>query len=148
METNVHRRDYDSNNLVKGSAGLKYRNIIKHLTEIIKNEPRSLAIESAATSKGLRKIATDYPVECVYYHNPKDLKYRYRVLMGEINAGNSDPLKYNKLVNIQISLCKTKKIGKKFVNWAIDNVPVQLHKPGYNYLGPGTHNLLNQEKKY
>ncbi len=63
--------------------------------------------------------------------------------MGELYEGNNDPPKYNELVNIQKELSKTKKIGKGLVNWAINNLPVQLHMPGYNYLRPGTHNLLN-----
>ncbi len=102
-ETNVHRRDYDSSKPRKGSARFEYQTIIKPLTEMIKHEPQSMAeeLKNAATGKGLRKIVTDYPVEYVYYHNPKDLKYRYKVLLGEIYAGNNDPLKYNELVNIQ-----------------------------------------------
>ncbi len=44
-ETNIHRRDYDSSKPVKGSAAFKYQTIIKPLSEMIKNEPQSLAEE-------------------------------------------------------------------------------------------------------
>ncbi len=62
-------------------------------------------LAQAATGKGLRKIARNYPVEYVYYHSPKQ-RYRYKVLFGEIQAGNSDPVKINEIVNIWKELDK------------------------------------------
>lgn len=28
--------------------------------------------------------------------------------------------------------------GSRLINWLIDNLPIELHLPGYNYCGPGT----------
>lgn len=36
--------------------------------------------------------------------------------------------------------------GKGILNSFINNLPFELHSPGYNFLGPGTNYHLNEEK--
>ncbi len=140
--SSTHKRGNNPKNPLKGSSGYKYQAIIKKL--YLKNEP-SLANElaEAATGKGLRKIAHNYPVEYIYYHSPKQLTYRYKVLFGEIRAANNDPVKINELVNIRKEFDRT---GRGFFNDVLDKLPIELHVPGFEYLGPGTTYELKQEK--
>ncbi len=148
--SSTHRRDNNPNNSLKTSSRYKYQGIIKNLFQ--KNESPafnmnapSLADElaQAATGKGLRKIAHNYLVEYIYYHSPKQLRHRYKVLFGEIQAGNNNPVKINDLVNIRKELDGT---GRGFFNNILDKLPIELHVPGFEYLGPGTNYNLKQEK--
>ncbi len=91
----------------------------------------------------MRKIANNYPVEYIYYHSPKQLKYRYKALFEEIQAGNNDPLKSNELVNIRKE--RNRRV-RGFFNNVLDKLPIELHIPGFEYLGPGTNYHLKQEK--
>lgn len=40
--------------------------------------------------------------------------------------------------NNNMAKVKKKYRGKGIVNWAIKNIPFEMHIPGYHYCGPGT----------
>ncbi len=151
-ETNICYVDCDPEKRPKGSGGYKYTVIIKPILDELRPSS-SLADElaQAATGKGLGnnrlwKTPHNYPVEYMYYHTPEQLTQRLKLLFGERSAGNNNPVITNEIANIRKELSVQKKLGGGLWNWAIDNLPVPVHLPGYKYAGPGTHVELNLEK--
>lgn len=115
VETNAHRRDYDSNKPIKANRGQKYLHIIKPLFKLRKLSTSSAS--SAVSTKehmsegaGLTlnkqfKRNTDY----IYWDDPNELVERLKLLIASKDAGNTgldseiisiiEELRENKIIN-------------------------------------------------
>ncbi|XP_060810225.1 uncharacterized protein LOC132904314 [Amyelois transitella] len=88
IDTNAHRRNYESSKPINSNKGFKYINVIKPLFKFSKNLTSS--VESLPQGKGiplLKKVKkyTDY----VYWDDPNELVERLKLLLGSRAAGNS-----------------------------------------------------------
>jgi hypothetical protein len=105
--------------------------------------------------QGLLKY-TDNPIEYKYIPNLNELLNRLYFIAAEENAGHNNfhneklgILKFftnelekyvdnTEMIISFISRLPKRIIGSGIVNKLIDNLPFELHIPGYNYCGPGT----------
>lgn len=88
IETNAHRRNFESSKPINSNKGFKYNNVIKPLFKFSRNVSSSL--ESIPTGKGiplLKKVKenTDY----VYWDDPNELIERLKLLLASWAAGNN-----------------------------------------------------------
>lgn len=93
INTNAHKRDYNSNGQLKGDKGLKYCQIIKPFFSSITDANQNFPKESKPQKIGgnlpeLKKYKrnTDY----VYWDDPNELIDRLKLLIASKNAGNTN----------------------------------------------------------
>lgn len=85
LETNAHRRDYDSNKPVKSNKGIKYLNIIKPLFNKHDNSESNQVQGSGLPVLKKWKKNIDY----VYWDDPNELVDRLKLLIASRDAGNT-----------------------------------------------------------
>lgn len=110
LRSYAYKRNNDRHNkYVKSSTGQKYLNIIKPIllkNNIIKSTAGTAAAAVAdeefvyKKGSGLRKFNTNQPVEYVHWNTVDELVDRLCHLWGEVQAGNTNPLLLNEIVNI------------------------------------------------
>lgn len=88
METNAHRRDFDSKKPIKTNKGQKYLKIIKPLFRLRKETYST----DGSVSKGdgltlMKKFKKD--VDFVYWDDPNELVERLKLLLASRDAGNT-----------------------------------------------------------
>lgn len=88
INTNAHRRDFDSKKPIKSNKGRKYMQIIKPL--FMKSGKNCESTESCSHGGGLpvKKIVSQN-VDYVYWDDPNELVNRLKLLWASRNAGNT-----------------------------------------------------------
>lgn len=88
MDTNAHRRDFDSTKPIKSNKGRKYLNIIKPLFKL-----RKVSVStdgSVAQGSGLPSMKKwNKDVDYVYWDDPNELVERLKILIASRDAGNT-----------------------------------------------------------
>lgn len=91
LETNVHRRDYDSQKPIRSNRGRKYMNIIKPLFKMRKisastdsSHPDLYEGKGLPTLKNWKK-----DLDYVYWDDPNELIDRLKLLIASREAGNT-----------------------------------------------------------
>lgn len=85
LDTNALRRNFDSNEQIKGTRAAKYTNIIKKFLE--KNKSKSSVKSHEGFSlMNLNRQKTNY----VFWDDPNELVSRLRLLIASKNAGNNN----------------------------------------------------------
>lgn len=106
LDTNAHRRDYDSGKPIKSNKGQKYLQVIKPLFKL-----QSTIQDSIPKGKGLSltkmwKKNTDF----VYWDDPNELVDRLKLLIASRDAGNTGV--NNEIISIIEELRENKIIHK------------------------------------
>lgn len=101
LDTNAHRRDYDSSKPIKSNKGQKYLQVIKPLFTIQDHVPKGKGLSLTK----LWKKNTDF----VYWDDPNELVDRLKLLIASRDAGNTgvnneiisiiEELRENKIIN-------------------------------------------------
>lgn len=85
LDTNALRRNFNSNEQIKGTKAVKYTNIIKKIVE--KNKSiSSIKNHEGLSLMNLKTEKTNY----VFWDNPNELVSRLRLLIASKNAGNNN----------------------------------------------------------
>lgn len=111
LKTFAYKRNNDStSDFNKTSRSYKYKSIIKPFLikqKLMKNSKTKEPVDndndydgSVFKGKGLRKFNTGKPVEYVHWNTIDELLERLCHLWGEVQAGNTNPLLLNEIVNI------------------------------------------------
>ncbi|KAK7580375.1 hypothetical protein V9T40_001004 [Parthenolecanium corni] len=130
----------------KSNNGSKYIDIIKPIYESTiekdtdKYKYNTTPGRKLKKGKGLTKIVNtkDHNTEYVYWNSLDELLERLTILHDYIERRDR---KY-----VDEFIPKPVVDGKGLINSLIDNLPVPLHLPGYNYAGPGTPLDLHLER--
>lgn len=89
--TNVHKRDYDSSNQLKGDKGLKYKQVIKPLFNEPCNQTQQETNQNKKRGAGLPKFKTYCEnTEFLYWDDPNELVERLKLLIASKAAGNTN----------------------------------------------------------
>jgi hypothetical protein len=95
IESNAHRRDYDSNKQIKANRGQKYLRIIKPLFKLRKPSTSSVSStvstgEYVSEGEGLTlKKKLNKNTDYVYWDDPNELVERLKLLIASKDAGNT-----------------------------------------------------------
>lgn len=90
LETNVHRRDYDSQKPIRSNRGRKYLNIIKPLFRLRKESASTDSQPDSHQGKGLPLLKKWIKnVDYVYWDDPNELIERLKLLIASQDAGNT-----------------------------------------------------------
>lgn len=84
IDTNAHRRDYESSKPIKSNKGLKYLRIIKPLFQV---QERSKASGKGIELPMIKKWKPN--VDYVYWDDPNELVERLKLLIASRDAGNN-----------------------------------------------------------
>lgn len=88
VDTNAHRRNFDSNKPINSNKGFKYMNVIKPLFKF----SRKIATSTESLSHGeginlLKKVKKDS--DFIYWDDPNELVERLKLLLASREAGNT-----------------------------------------------------------
>ena len=84
--TNAHKRYFDTAGQIKGDRGAKYKEIIKPLFSIKRNETKN--IKSGGNLPNIKKYNQN--TDFVYWDDPNELIERLQLLIASKNAGNNN----------------------------------------------------------
>lgn len=91
IDTNAHRRNFDSTKAIKGNKGRKYMQIIKPL--FMKLAKNCISTESLSHGSGLRDLHVKKHlkknVDYIYWDDPNELVDRLKLLVASRDAGNT-----------------------------------------------------------
>lgn len=105
--TNVHKRDYDSSNQMKGDKGLKYKQVIKPLFYEPCIQTQQETNQNQKRGAGLPKFKTYCEnTELVYWDDPNELVERLKLLIASKTAGNTNL--DNEIISIIEELAESK----------------------------------------
>ncbi|KAK7605022.1 hypothetical protein V9T40_006208 [Parthenolecanium corni] len=126
-------------NRVKSNRGKKYKEIIQ---PIMYKYNLNKSKQERFEGEGLNKLVTskNHNIEYIYWNNIDELLERIQRNMSRNYIERRDHEYTEKF------LPKPLVDGKGLINSLIDNLPIPLHLPGFNYAGSGTPLDLNFER--
>lgn len=92
LETNAHRRDYDSRKPIKSNRGRKYLHVIKPLFKLRKiSASTDSSLPDLHQGEGLQRLLKKWKknVDYVYWDDPNELIERLKLLVASKDAGNT-----------------------------------------------------------
>lgn len=90
IDTNAHKRNYDSNGQIKGDRSNKYREIIKPLFLEVLNDADSSSSKESKLGGGLPTLKKYKPnTEFVFWDDPNELIERLKMLIASRDSGNN-----------------------------------------------------------
>lgn len=162
----MYQNNNRSVNKPKSSKGDKWISLVEPIWKEFTTKKTSKGKDTPkeATGSGVLEY-NDNNIEYKYINNLNELLTRMKYISAQEQAGNNNfrneklailNFFYNKLEQtidtpkameymIRIILCmpskflRDEKIGSGLFNTILKNIPFEMHAPGYNFLGPGTH---------
>lgn len=158
----IYQNNDKSTNKPKSSVGEKYTKLIKPIYTFLKKKqenPKPSRMQSPYRGSGLFQYKEN-PIEYKYISNLNELVNRLQYIAAQEQAGKNNfhnekvgvirfftnelenlidgPKGIEYLIKYVSGLPRKIVKGSGLINNLINNLPFELHWPGYNYLGPGT----------
>lgn len=158
----MYQNNNPTTNKPKSNKGVKWATIVEPIWK--QHTGKSLNEKPASTGSGVLEY-TETPIEYKYIDNLNELLGRMCFISSQEKAGNNNfhnekmailnffhdkleeiidtPRAMEYMIRLVLAMpskfLKDEKIGSGLFNTILKNIPFEMHVPGYNFLGPGTH---------